>query len=94
VKELVCCSLFLQIDLVRVSQTFGRHIERLVSGVVDFLEKSRRVLSDRVQQQASKIAKQIEETEEPKKQHLSTHSCHSTTLDDQCCHATDKHKVN
>jgi hypothetical protein len=93
VKELVCCSLFLQIDLVRVSQTFGRHIERLVSGVVDFLEKPRRMLSKSSSSKQGST-KQIEETEEPKKQHLSTHSCHSTTLDDQCCHATDKHKVN
>jgi hypothetical protein len=52
VKELVCRSLFLQIDLVRVSQPFGRHIERLVSGVVDFLEKPRRILSEYSSKQA------------------------------------------
>jgi hypothetical protein len=71
VKELICSSLLLQIDLVRVSQTFGRHIERWVSGVVDFLEKPSRILSEYSSSKQGST-KQIEETEEPKKQHLST----------------------
>jgi hypothetical protein len=65
VKELVCRSLFLQIDLVRVSQTFGRHIERLVSSVVNFLEKSRSILSkSSSSKQRSKTDRRNRRTEE------------------------------